>query len=50
VKLLKKLNKKLRQIKQLEEKAAGGDELSDAQQVKLATMADVEAQIAALSV
>ena len=50
VKTLKKLKKKLRQIKQLEEKVSGGAELSDVQQAKLATMSDVEAQIAALSV
>ena len=46
----KKIQKKLRQIEQLEEKQAGGTKLEDTQLAKLATKADLEAQLAALGV
>ena len=44
----KKIQKKLRQIEQLEEKQAGGTTLEDTQLAKLATKADLVAQLAAL--
>ncbi len=44
----KKIQKKLRQIEQLEEKQASGATLDDSQLEKLATKSELEAQLAAL--
>lgn len=46
----KKIQKKLRQIQQLEEKQAGGTKLEDTQLAKLATKSELEAQLAALGI